>query len=143
MFFVFIFTIYFYFFFFFFFLMIRRPPRSTLFPYTTLFRSVLHPGGALLAAHRPGQPEAAGPCDGRLLRNTGASQSARIVLRARAAPAGHPALRPERDVGDGEGHHVFRPRPHTFERRQCHPPGLPAAHGGTPEGPDQDGSRPR
>src|SRR3712207_8483107 len=25
---------------FFFFLMIRRPPRSTLFPYTTLFRSV-------------------------------------------------------------------------------------------------------
>src|SRR5260370_22898588 len=29
---------------FFFFLMIRRPPRSTLFPYTTLFRSRL-PGG--------------------------------------------------------------------------------------------------
>src|SRR5436190_9798859 len=28
----------------FFFLMIRRPPRSTLFPYTTLFRSV-HPLG--------------------------------------------------------------------------------------------------
>src|SRR6201995_6080211 len=26
--------------FYFFFLMIRRPPRSTLFPYTTLFRSV-------------------------------------------------------------------------------------------------------
>src|SRR3712207_7410866 len=26
----------------FFFLMIRRPPRSTLFPYTTLFRSVLY-----------------------------------------------------------------------------------------------------
>src|SRR3712207_7978798 len=26
--------------FFFFFLMIRRPPRSTLFPYTTLFRSI-------------------------------------------------------------------------------------------------------
>src|SRR2546430_15956118 len=29
---------------FFFFLMIRRPPRSTLFPYTTLFRSA-HPAG--------------------------------------------------------------------------------------------------
>src|SRR3712207_7234225 len=27
----------------FFFLMIRRPPRSTLFPYTTLFRSQLEP----------------------------------------------------------------------------------------------------
>src|ERR1035437_10079952 len=26
----------------FFFLMIRRPPRSTLFPYTTLFRSIYH-----------------------------------------------------------------------------------------------------
>src|SRR3989442_15020810 len=30
---------------FFFFLMIRRPPRSTLFPYTTLFRS--HESGAI------------------------------------------------------------------------------------------------
>src|SRR2546422_9192464 len=29
--------------FFFFFLMIRRPPRSTLFPYTTLFRSTSDP----------------------------------------------------------------------------------------------------
>src|SRR3712207_7754113 len=28
---------------FFFFLMIRRPPRSTLFPYTTLFRSIVPP----------------------------------------------------------------------------------------------------
>src|SRR3712207_8464410 len=28
----------------FFFLMIRRPPRSTLFPYTTLFRSGRHEG---------------------------------------------------------------------------------------------------
>src|SRR5438034_4643669 len=30
---------------FFFFLMIRRPPRSTLFPYTTLFRSQLPHAG--------------------------------------------------------------------------------------------------
>src|SRR5690349_23938674 len=38
-----------------FFLMIRRPPRSTLFPYTTLFRS-RHPGfqqrGQLLVEHQ-------------------------------------------------------------------------------------------
>src|SRR3712207_8507859 len=33
----------------FFFLMIRRPPRSTLFPYTTLFRSVAHVSDARLA----------------------------------------------------------------------------------------------
>src|SRR2546429_6130493 len=32
-------------FFFFFFLMIRRPPRSTLFPYTTLFRSAVLASG--------------------------------------------------------------------------------------------------
>ena len=38
-FFVFVFFFVFFFLFFFFFLMIRRPPRSTLFPYTTLFRS--------------------------------------------------------------------------------------------------------
>src|SRR5258705_9913223 len=30
----------------FFFLMIRRPPRSTLFPYTTLFRSSAYSGSA-------------------------------------------------------------------------------------------------
>src|SRR3712207_7370752 len=41
----------------FFFLMIRRPPRSTLFPYTTLFRSGpgRHPDGVGLAAHQGGQ----------------------------------------------------------------------------------------
>src|SRR2546427_13081533 len=57
---------------FFFFLMIRRPPRSTLFPYTTLFRSGRvsrarasgDGGGARAAAlrggarlHRPGRSE--------------------------------------------------------------------------------------
>src|SRR3712207_8012511 len=35
---------------FFFFLMIRRPPRSTLFPYTTLFRSLL---GTTVSASLP------------------------------------------------------------------------------------------
>src|SRR5215469_17481964 len=37
---------------FFFFLMIRRPPRSTLFPYTTLFRSDPLPEAHLQAGHR-------------------------------------------------------------------------------------------
>src|SRR2546423_11180032 len=36
----------------FFFLMIRRPPRSTLFPYTTLFRSALAPDRHRLLAGR-------------------------------------------------------------------------------------------
>src|SRR5215204_6769854 len=39
---------------FFFFLMIRRPPRSTLFPYTTLFRSP-EPGLAAARFRRVGQ----------------------------------------------------------------------------------------
>src|SRR5574340_803664 len=38
-----IFIFYFFVIFFFFFLMIRRPPRSTLCPYTTLFRSLTAP----------------------------------------------------------------------------------------------------
>src|SRR6266496_5584391 len=46
---------------FFFFLMIRRPPRSTLFPYTTLFRSVSSPTG--LAPGWTCRP--CGPCSGR------------------------------------------------------------------------------
>src|SRR3712207_8935249 len=55
----------------FFFLMIRRPPRSTLFPYTTLFRSGSHPGGQVdgfieqctdgVGAHDPqGEPQLQG-----------------------------------------------------------------------------------
>src|SRR4030043_1801824 len=43
--------------FFLFFLMIRRPPRSTLFPYTTLFRS-----------SAPGRVHAAGAAGGRAAR---------------------------------------------------------------------------
>src|SRR5437763_16269790 len=35
--------VFFLFLFYFFFLMLRRPPRSTLFPYTTLFRSLYGP----------------------------------------------------------------------------------------------------
>src|SRR5687768_18181734 len=45
----------------FFFLMIRRPPRSTLFPYTTLFRSGAVGGLAVLAwLLVPGVPSACG-----------------------------------------------------------------------------------
>src|SRR2546429_7311291 len=40
---------------FFFFLMIRRPPRSTLFPYTTLFRSSRHARRAKLADPVPAE----------------------------------------------------------------------------------------
>src|SRR5258708_39384115 len=35
--------------------MIRRPPRSTLFPYTTLFRSITDPHRLAIVAAGPGQ----------------------------------------------------------------------------------------
>src|ERR1035438_10859822 len=38
---------------FFFFLMIRRPPRSTLFPYTTLFRSVHYSDATTITVDDP------------------------------------------------------------------------------------------
>src|SRR2546430_9811128 len=48
----------------FFFLMIRRPPRSTLFPYTTLFRSLADPLVRLREAiHHVDVAHVAGPCD--------------------------------------------------------------------------------
>src|ERR1035438_10642287 len=47
-----VFCVYFMFLFCFFFLMIRRPPRSTLFPYTTLFRSARPPWRAWPNLHR-------------------------------------------------------------------------------------------
>src|SRR2546426_6587871 len=46
---------------FFFFLMIRRPPRSTLFPYTTLFRSALFAGERDLSERFLGPTENVGP----------------------------------------------------------------------------------
>src|SRR5712675_1586158 len=56
---------------FFFFLMIRRPPRSTLFPYTTLFRSVhLAPGETVAIAGAAG---GVGSIAVQLARRTGAT----------------------------------------------------------------------
>src|SRR3712207_7091179 len=54
-----------------FFLMIRRPPRSTLFPYTTLFRSSGPPAPGGGAPPRPAGPwrrRGGGPCRRRRAR---------------------------------------------------------------------------
>src|SRR5438309_5614619 len=57
----------------FFFLMIRRPPRSTLFPYTTLFRSA---GVRLRAAQPPDQADGEeGAADDRSEEHTSELQS--------------------------------------------------------------------
>src|SRR2546430_11425030 len=65
----------------FFFLMIRRPPRSTLFPYTTLFRSVhgLNETGStksdLLRLNTAITPGINGACPGRSEEHTSELQS--------------------------------------------------------------------
>src|SRR2546427_7368176 len=70
--------------------MIRRPPRSTLFPYTTLFRSVFcrrviaHPGpdeGAKLA--RDLMPDVLNSCR-HATRNIRGRNTRRLVLRTRS-----------------------------------------------------------
>src|SRR2546427_12533736 len=73
----------------FFFLMIRRPPRSTLFPYTTLFRSLLR----LLAGFE--QPDA-----GRMTID-GADVGGLSPARRRCGMGfQHYALFPHLDVGE-------------------------------------------
>src|SRR2546425_12050052 len=89
---------------FFFFLMIRRPPRSTLFPYTTLFRSRLsglstprasaarppsRPTGSSppRRATRPPSLRAPAPTPGRSERSRGGSLRTRSAATARAGRA--------------------------------------------------------
>src|SRR5258707_8301686 len=61
---------------FFFFLMIRRPPRSTLFPYTTLFRSrALGPRGGAVSGNRAPAGTAAGVPRGRARRSSSPARS--------------------------------------------------------------------
>src|SRR5258705_3170575 len=61
----------------FFFLMIRRPPRSTLFPYTTLFRS-----------QKRSRDRAGGPVRRRAARVGGAGPGGRRGVAARRAARG-------------------------------------------------------
>src|SRR6266496_6083336 len=60
---------------FFFFLMIRRPPRSTLFPYTTLFRSTEGSPPGLRGGSPPRQPSR-----GRSEEHTSELQSRRDLV---------------------------------------------------------------
>src|SRR5476649_3019336 len=61
---------------FFFFLMIRRPPRSTLFPYTTLFRSCEY------IRHRQRNPPADAPRDGSDRKSTRLNSSHTVISYA-------------------------------------------------------------
>src|SRR5476651_2754859 len=62
----------------FFFLMIRRPPRSTLFPYTTLFRSI--DDGRLRHRHRRGRSDVERSVDNRSEEHTSELQSCQYLV---------------------------------------------------------------
>src|SRR3712207_8271704 len=64
--------------------MIRRPPRSTLFPYTTLFRSQLEGGEAQARADRVGQAgdEQANAWAGRIRDGDGHGRDLRMSAPA-------------------------------------------------------------
>src|SRR3712207_6851622 len=88
--------------------MIRRPPRSTLFPYTTLFRSIHARGPAALARARAA------------LGHVARSRPAAVRRRVRHVPGGR-GRRDDRDAaapaGGGHGPLADRPRSeeHTSE----------------------------
>src|SRR5438034_2459140 len=67
--------------------MLRRPPRSTLFPYTTLFRSGdLHAGAhGVRAAIRRRRPGAQGAAGGSAGEGRAAGAKARGIVARRAA----------------------------------------------------------
>src|SRR3712207_9381431 len=86
--------------------MIRRPPRSTLFPYTTLFRS--HRGGVEQADQQADDDRA--DEEGEVEdQERGGEQPTRPVLRARGLARGRgavPDLDPARGRGESGGGHV-------------------------------------
>src|SRR5256885_7966956 len=101
---------------FFFFLMIRRPPRSTLFPYTTLFRSPLQQasgrGSELGQAYNlPRMQSHAQPAEPRSEEHTSELQSpCNLVCRLLLEKKKHQTRRPRydsahmRDNRDGVSH---------------------------------------
>src|SRR3989449_11512031 len=71
---------------FFFFLMIRRPPRSTLFPYTTLFRAPRLPRGGGARVRGPGAGDLEAQQPRRAARGARPRAGAHGQRRGRRAP---------------------------------------------------------
>src|SRR3989454_6119903 len=100
--------------------MIRRPPRSTLFPYTTLFRSLKGFGAKMEEKIRAGLGQAQ-VTEHRLLLNEAETQANALVEYLKAGGAVH-----EIAVAGG-----YRPRRGTIGG-----PGVVVDSGGTAEGMD-------
>src|SRR3712207_4448953 len=84
--------------------MIRRPPRSTLFPYTTLFRSVVVRAGELeqaLALDDRGAPQQVAAVPGRLLPPVQIAQERDAVVAHEVLRRGH--ARPAFGTGRSSG----------------------------------------
>src|SRR2546422_1045884 len=128
--------------------MIRRPPRSTLFPYTTLFRSRARsvPGGCVLFALAPARARGARQSRVRREIHQGASER-QDRLADRAADHRDPGGRRYRvraDQRDLDHRRADLPRNGSVQRR--HPPGNQRGHLGVARrrrGADQDHEAPR
>src|SRR5258707_15467852 len=75
---------------FFFFLMIRRPPRSTLFPYTTLFRSLLQCHRHLKLTRQVGVVELIGVAQAFIRYELHILAAERVTVAGRKIPEGYP-----------------------------------------------------
>src|SRR3712207_9113762 len=85
--------------------MIRRPPRSTLFPYTTLFRSRAgagQPGRARPLRAAPALRRVRQPLRVLAARSRGPARAADLLRAAEAlqVQGGHPLLRRQVEAGD-------------------------------------------
>src|SRR3989449_4898941 len=112
----------------FFFLMIRRPPRSTLFPYTTLFRS---------ERHRKHEPE---PEPRQREQGDGGDGERRVDAWARAGLPG-PDREAEQIAEDERRAHERHRRGHCVAEQLAHrapggdaPAPVPADESGQPDG---------
>src|SRR3712207_592097 len=125
----------------FFFLMIRRPPRSTLFPYTTLFRSRLDAAGLALDP-LDDLVGALAVLEARLL----ALEPEALVARVERAVDEPVRLGDERlDLALPAHHHRERRRLHAAERDDARTPAAPARRSARRVHPDEPvglGARP-
>src|SRR6266481_6736800 len=108
---------------FFFFLMIRRPPRSTLFPYTTLFRSAAtHPAmlirgvGQVPARPKPGMVGCLGRFSSKPSFRKGNAHG-RPHWRDHHLPCRHPGALSRQHAADRRPRKTDRPRDRDHPRR--------------------------
>src|SRR2546430_8850842 len=97
--------------------MIRRPPRSTLFPYTTLFRSL---GGISRASSLVGRARFVRVCDIGFLPKSG-DVEARVLFRGADPDRAEDVDDPQKDVGPSEREGRDN---HTSEGLDCHLTGV-------------------